>query len=107
MLPSVESHHRPPSWGVNFGYSHHTAAPCSGGGLDEYHSGAADAHSVRAVDRVGVSTQQGDTKMADTHEGGCLCGTVRYRVVGNPNPTLTGVCHCTLCQRRTGSAFGI
>lgn len=45
--------------------------------------------------------------MADTHEGGCHCGTVRYRVIGTPNPTLTGVCHCTSCQRRTGSAFGI
>ena len=43
--------------------------------------------------------------MADVHEGGCLCGTVRYRVVGNPNPTLTCVCHCTRCQRHTGSAF--
>ena len=43
--------------------------------------------------------------MAETHEGGCLCGTVRYRVVGNPN--LAGVCHCRFCQRRTGSAFGV
>lgn len=45
--------------------------------------------------------------MADIHEGGWVCGTVRYRPVGVPNPTLTGVCHCTNCQRRTGSAFGI
>jgi len=45
--------------------------------------------------------------MAEIHEGGCLCGAVRYRVVGKPDPALTGVCHCTLCQRRTGSAFGI
>jgi hypothetical protein len=43
--------------------------------------------------------------MAEIHEGGCLCGVVRYRVVGTPDPTW--VCHCTLCQRRTGSAFGI
>lgn len=45
--------------------------------------------------------------MAEIHDGGCLCGAVRYRVVGNPNLALTGVCHCKLCQRRTGSAFGI
>jgi hypothetical protein len=45
--------------------------------------------------------------MAAIHEGGCLCGAVRYHVVGEPDPTLTGVCHCTNCQRRTGSAFGI
>lgn len=44
-------------------------------------------------------------KMADIHEGGCLCGNVRYRVAAEPN--LTGVCHCTLCKRRTGSAIGI
>jgi hypothetical protein len=38
------------------------------------------------------------------NEGGCLCGAVRYRVKGSP---LRGsACHCTTCQRRTGSAFG-
>lgn len=41
--------------------------------------------------------------MADTHEGGCLCGAVRYRVEGDP--VRSSVCHCTFCQRRTGSAF--
>lgn len=43
--------------------------------------------------------------MADTHEGGCLCGAVRYRV--SNAPIVTAACHCTFCQRRTGSAFGI
>ena len=38
------------------------------------------------------------------HEGGCLCGAVRYRVEGEP--ALSSVCNCTSCQRRTGSAFG-
>jgi hypothetical protein len=42
--------------------------------------------------------------MPDTHEGGCLCGAVRYRVTDAP--ARTTVCHCTFCQRRTGSAFG-
>jgi hypothetical protein len=41
----------------------------------------------------------------EMHEGGCACGAVRYRVEGRPQ--LTSACHCTFCQRRTGSAFGL
>ena len=37
------------------------------------------------------------------HEGGCLCGAVRYRVGGKP--LRVTVCHCTFCQKLTGSAF--
>ncbi|HYG54743.1 MAG TPA: GFA family protein [Burkholderiales bacterium] len=39
------------------------------------------------------------------HEGGCVCGAVRYRVK-NP-PLRVAACHCTFCQKRTGSAFGV
>ena len=38
------------------------------------------------------------------HQGGCLCGAVRYEVEGEP--ARASVCSCTHCQRRTGSAFG-
>ena len=41
--------------------------------------------------------------MSTIHEGGCLCGSVRYRVTGDP--TWVGVCHCKQCQRWTGTAF--
>ena len=39
----------------------------------------------------------------DIHEGGCVCGAVRYRTKGAPQAAF--VCHCTYCQRASGSAF--
>ncbi len=36
-------------------------------------------------------------------EGGCLCGKVRYS--SNVEPAFVAVCHCSDCQRFTGSAF--
>lgn len=41
----------------------------------------------------------------DSRDGGCQCGRVRYRVRGEP--LSLAVCHCTLCQRQSGSAFGM
>lgn len=38
-------------------------------------------------------------------EGGCQCGAVRYRIEGKPLDL--AVCHCTECQRQSGSAFGM
>ena len=43
--------------------------------------------------------------MAEIHEGGCLCGAIRYRVSDKPRGTF--VCHCSFCQRASGSAFQI
>ncbi|MGD0386264.1 MAG: GFA family protein [Solirubrobacteraceae bacterium] len=34
--------------------------------------------------------------------GGCLCGAVRFEL--DERPTDAGYCHCTRCQRRTGTA---
>jgi hypothetical protein len=34
--------------------------------------------------------------------GGCLCGAVRFEL--SERPTNAGYCHCTRCQRRTGTA---
>lgn len=38
-------------------------------------------------------------------EGGCACGSVRYRLTAEP--LFTHCCHCLNCQRQTGSAFVI
>ncbi|HKB20163.1 MAG TPA: GFA family protein [Gaiellaceae bacterium] len=43
--------------------------------------------------------------MADEREGGCSCGTVRYRLTSEP--MFVHCCHCLNCQRQTGSAFVI
>lgn len=38
-------------------------------------------------------------------EGGCDCGTIRYRLTGAP--LFVNCCHCRWCQRESGSAFAI
>jgi hypothetical protein len=35
----------------------------------------------------------------------CCCGSLRAEVTGEP--AFVGACHCTECQRRTGSPFGV
>jgi hypothetical protein len=37
--------------------------------------------------------------------GGCMCGGVRYELTAPPE--FAGYCHCTRCQRRTGSAAAV
>ncbi len=38
-------------------------------------------------------------------EGRCTCGAVRYRMT--ERPLFVHACHCTWCQRETGSAFAL
>ena len=40
----------------------------------------------------------------EEHQGGCLCGQLRYITKGAPYRA--AVCHCRYCQLRSGSAFG-
>ena len=37
--------------------------------------------------------------------GGCLCGAVRFESIAEPEMIVA--CHCTTCQKNTGSAFSL
>jgi len=41
----------------------------------------------------------------ESHEGGCTCRAVRYRMT--TKPLFVHCCHCRWCQRETGSAFAL
>jgi len=41
----------------------------------------------------------------ETFEGGCTCRQVRYRMTSRP--MFVHCCHCSWCQRETGSAFAV
>ena len=41
--------------------------------------------------------------MADFATGGCTCGKTRYSI--KRKPLIVHCCHCSHCQRQTGSAF--
>ena len=43
--------------------------------------------------------------MPEPYTGGCQCGQVRYELSGEPIRLIA--CHCTECQRQSGSAFGM
>jgi hypothetical protein len=46
-------------------------------------------------------TQDGE----QTHDGGCACGAVRYRMTGAP--LFVHCCHCRWCQRESGASFAL
>ena len=82
--------------------------------------GRQPSKTVRIADQVGLLVEaissagypprrgaKGNTPMSgrETLSGGCLCGAVRYEIEHKPKAVCT--CHCTDCQRLTGSAFSM
>ena len=43
--------------------------------------------------------------MIESYEGSCHCGAVRFRL--RAAPLTAYLCHCHLCQKRTGSPFAM
>ena len=39
------------------------------------------------------------------YQGGCTCGEVRYELLREP--MIVHCCHCSWCQRESGSAFAV
>jgi hypothetical protein len=38
-------------------------------------------------------------------DGSCLCGSITYAC--DADPMAIGICHCTECQKQTGTAFSV
>ncbi len=49
--------------------------------------------------------ENGDREQDRELEGHCACGTVRYKMVGDP--LFVHCCHCRCCQRESGTAFAL
>lgn len=38
-------------------------------------------------------------------QGSCLCGAIRYEITDTP--LRMNICHCSMCRKVTGSAYGV
>jgi hypothetical protein len=52
-----------------------------------------------------MSAMPSNGDAAQTRDGGCTCRHVRYRMTGAP--LIVHCCHCSWCQRETGTAFAL
>ena len=64
-----------------------------------------DVAFVKIHVRFGTESFAMTNQQSNTMEGGCTCAAVRYRL--KARPLFVHCCHCTWCQRETGSAFAV
>jgi hypothetical protein len=43
--------------------------------------------------------------MTSVHQGGCLCGALRFET--HAAPTSVSLCHCRMCAKHTGAPFAM
>jgi hypothetical protein len=60
-------------------------------------------YGLRMVPRKSAEVEMSDNPFP--LEGGCTCRAVRYRML--TEPLFVHCCHCTWCQRETGTAFAL
>lgn len=60
--------------------------------MEDFLAGASAAGAGRPV-----TSRRPATPAGAPHEGGCLCGAIRYRVTGPP--VASGICHCRTCRK--------
>lgn len=74
----------------------------SAGGCRLCEPAATTAGGERNLSKSNHHHHSGGKPMTD-RKGGCLCGAVRYVLKGEPRSI--AICHCTHCQRQSGSLF--
>ena len=59
---------------------------------------------IQMINNTSVLVERGDRRNTMNVDGECLCGTITFRAVVNPERC--AICHCENCQVNSGTAFG-
>ena len=55
--------------------------------------------------RGGGMSDEGKLFMTKAHQGGCLCGALRFETCSEP--VSVSLCHCRMCAKHTGAPFAL
>ena len=107
----MQAAHNPASDADTLRHRFLTDAVAAGIPLDEVNADWAMSSSAIATAIERRSTQEQEALQAGNpnannskvRQGGCKCGTIRFKVSGEP--LRVGLCHCADCRKFSGSAF--